>query len=103
QVTVFSPTPGGGTSTALPVSIVAAPILSVSSTAVVPGGMVIVTLTGGLGGATDWLAFAPSTAGDTTFLQYVYVGAGTATRTWTVTVPGTPGTYEFRLFLNNGY
>jgi subtilisin family serine protease len=103
QVTVFSPTPGGGTSTALPVSIVAAPILSVSSTAVVPGGTVIVTLTGGLGGATDWLAFAPSTAGDTTYLQYVYVGAGTATRTWTVTVPGTPGTYEFRLFLNNGY
>jgi hypothetical protein len=103
QVTVFSPTPGGGTSTPLPFSIVAAPILSVSSTTVALGGTVIVTLTGGLGGTTDWLAFAPSTAPDTTFLQYVYVGAGTTTRTWAVTVPGTAGTYEFRLFLNNGY
>ena len=103
QVTVFSPTPGGGTSSALPFSIVPAPILSVSSTTVAPGGSVMVTLTGGLGGTTDWLAFAASTNADTSFLQYVYVGAGITTRTWTVTVPTTPGTYEFRLFLNNGY
>jgi hypothetical protein len=103
QVSVFSPTPGGGTSTSLPFSIVPVPILSVSSTAVAPGGTVIVTLTGGLGGATDWFAFAPTTAPDTTFLQYVYVGAGITTRTWAVTAPSTPGTYEFRLFLNNGY
>ena len=103
QVAVFSPAPGGGTSTPRTFSIVAAPILSVSSTTVAPGGTVIVTLTGGLGGTTDWLAFAPSTAPDTTFLQYVYVGAGITTRTWAVTVPGTAGTYQFRLFLNNGY
>jgi hypothetical protein len=103
QVTVFSPTPGGGTSTASLFSIVAAPVLSVSSTAVAPGGTAIVTLTGGLGGTTDWLAFAPATAPDTTFLQYVYVGAGTTTRTWAITVPVTAGAYEFRLFLNNGY
>ena len=25
------------------------------------------------------------------------------TRTWTVTVPPTPGPYEFRLFLDNGF
>jgi len=25
------------------------------------------------------------------------------TRTWTFTMPNTPGTYEFRLFPNNGY
>jgi hypothetical protein len=31
------------------------------------------------------------------------VGSGVSTRTWTVTMPSTPGTYEFRLFLNNGY
>jgi hypothetical protein len=103
QVTVFSPTPGGGTSSPLTFSTVPAPILSVSSTTVAPGGSVMVTLTGGLGGTTDWLAFAASTATDTNFLQYVYVGAGMTTRTWTVTVPSAPGTYEFRLFLNNGY
>jgi hypothetical protein len=30
------------------------------------------------------------------------VGSGVTAKTWTVTVPS-PGTYEFRLFLNNGY
>jgi hypothetical protein len=35
-------------------------------------------------------------------LQYVYVGAGINTRTWAVTVPGTAGACEFRLFLDNG-
>jgi hypothetical protein len=79
QVTVFSPTPGGGTSTSLPLSIVPAPVLSVSSTTVAPGGAVIVTLTGGLRGSMDWLAFAASTTPDTSFLQYVYVGAGVST------------------------
>jgi hypothetical protein len=36
-------------------------------------------------------------------VQFVYVGAGVTTRTWTVAAPNTPGTYEFRLFLNNSY
>jgi hypothetical protein len=83
--------------------IVAPPVLSVSSTIVAPGGTVTATLTGGLGGATDWIGFAATTMPDTSYLQYTYVGAGIATRTWTITVPSTPGSYEFRLFLNNGY
>ena len=36
-------------------------------------------------------------------LQYVYVGAGVTTRTWTVNMPTTSGTYEFRLFPNNSF
>jgi hypothetical protein len=40
---------------------------------------------------------------DTSCITYPYVGAGLTTRTWTVAMPTTPGTYEFRLFLNNGY
>src|SRR5262249_25683292 len=55
------------------------------------------------GGSTDWIALASTSAPNTSYLQYVYVGAGVTTRTWTVTMPTTPGTYEFRLFLNNGY
>jgi hypothetical protein len=31
------------------------------------------------------------------------VGSGVTARDWTVTMPSAPGTYEFRLFLNNGY
>ena len=60
-----------------------------------------VTLTGGFGGSNDWLAFAPTTASDGSYLQYTYVGAGVTTRTWTVVVTG-PGTFEFRLF-SGGY
>ena len=60
-----------------------------------------VTLTGGFGGASDWLAFAATGAPADSYVQSTYVG-GVATRTWTVMVTA-PGTYEFRLFLNNGY
>jgi hypothetical protein len=103
QVTVFSPAPGGGTSSVLTFTVAPAPILSVSSSTVAPGGTVTVNLTGGFGGATDWLAFASTSAPNTSYIQYVYVGANVTTRAWTVTVPSTPGTYEFRLFLNNVY
>ena len=61
------------------------------------------TLTGGMGGPADWLTLAPTNAPNTTYLQYVYVGAGVFDRTWTTAMPATPGTYEFRLFLNGGY
>jgi len=103
QVTVFSPAPGGGTSTALPLTIASPPVLTVSTTTASPGTTVTVTLTNGQGGLYDWLAFAPTTAPNTSYLTFVYIGGSTTTRTWTVTMPSTPGTYEFRLFLNNGY
>ena len=61
------------------------------------------TLTGGTGGSYDWLVLAPVGAANSTVLQWTYVGAGITTRTWTVTMPSTPGQYEVRLFLNGGY
>ena len=97
------PPPGGGTSGSLTFTIAPAPVLSVSTTTVAPGASVTVTLTGGLGGALDWIAFAPTAAPNTSYLTYTFVGAGVTTRTWTVTAPSTPGTYEFRLFPNNGF
>jgi hypothetical protein len=78
-------------------------LLAVSATEAARGEPVTVTLTNGRGGATDWLAFAASSAQSGTYLQWVYVGAGVTTRTWTITMPNLPGTYEFRLFLSNGY
>jgi len=80
-----------------------APVLTVSATTVAPGGSVTVTLTGGAGGMFDWLAFAATSSPTTIYLQYEFVGNGVTTRTWTVTAPTTPGTYEFRLFPNNTY
>ena len=35
--------------------------------------------------------------------QWIYVGADTTSRSWTVTMPTTAGQYEFRLYLNNGF
>jgi hypothetical protein len=78
------------------------PLLTVSSTTVAPRGSITVTLTNGPGGQFDWLAFAASSAANGSYITFTYVGAGTTTRTWTVMAPATPGTYEFRLFLNNG-
>jgi len=79
------------------------PVLTVSATDVAAGSDVTVTLTDGPGGADDWLALALTSASDTSYLQSTLVGAGVTTRTWTVTMPGTAGTYEFRLFLDGGF
>jgi subtilisin family serine protease len=103
QVTVFTPAPGGGTSAALTFTINAPPVITVSATEVSPGGSVTATLTNGLGGTADWIALAPIGSPNTTYLQYTYIGANITQRTWTVSMPSTAGTYEFRLFPNNGY
>jgi hypothetical protein len=102
-VTVFTPAPGGGVSAPLTFTIRDAPALAVSTTSVQGGSALVVTLTNGPGGNGDWLAFAPVAAANNSYLQYTYVGNGVTTRTWTVTAPSTPGTYEFRLFENYGY
>ena len=102
DVAVFTPAPGGGTSSALTITIDPPPSLTVSAPAVAPGGAVTVTLANGLGGAADWLALAATSAPNTSYLQWIYVGAGVTTRTWTVTFPTSGGPFEFRLFLNNG-
>jgi hypothetical protein len=103
RVTVITPAPGGGTSNPVTFTITPPPTLTVNTTSAVRGGSVTVTLTGGLGGAADWLALAATAAPNTTYLQWIFVGTGVTTRTWTIAAPATAGTYEFRLFLNNGF
>ena len=103
QVTVLSPAPGGGTSTAVSFTIDPPPTLAVSATTVDAGGSMTVTLTGSSGAAGDWLALAASTAPDTSYLQFTYVGTGVTSRTWTVAMPGIAGIYEFRLYLASTY
>jgi len=103
NVTVFTPAPGGGTSNSLSFTIRGVPTLAVNATSVAGGSALTVTLTNGLGGSGDWLSFAATGAANNSYVQYTYVGNGVTTRTWTVTAPVTPGTYEFRLFENYGY
>jgi hypothetical protein len=86
------------TSPAVTVTAPPPPVLTVSTTTAAAGESVTVTLTNGLGGNTDWLAFAPTGAADNGYVYWTYVGAGVTTRTWTVTMPAAPGTYEFRLY-----
>ena len=103
QVSVFTPSPGGGLSAIVPLDIVPAPMLSVSTTSAARGSQVTLTLSGGLGGSSAWFALASTSAADTSYVAWTYVGNGATTATWTVTMPTTAGTYEFRLFRDNGY
>jgi hypothetical protein len=91
--------------TSAPITVTpgASPALTVSTTTAARGTQVTVTLTNGYGGITDWLAFAATSAPVTSYIHWTYVGTNVTTRTWTVTMPNTAGTYEFRLFQNNGY
>jgi uncharacterized protein YegP (UPF0339 family) len=104
SITVFSPAPGGGTSEARTLALTQ-PSLTVSATTVAAGGPVTVTLVDGPGGGQDWLALAAAGApdGPNQYVQWVYVGAGVTTRTWTVNAPSAPGQYEFRFFANGNY
>jgi hypothetical protein len=52
--------------------------------------------------AKDWVALFATGAGDRSYMQWVYTG-GAATGQFTVKTPLTPGSFEFRYFLNNGY
>jgi uncharacterized protein YegP (UPF0339 family) len=79
------------------------PALGVDKQLVAPGEPITMTLTGGSGGATDWLAFALVGSPSTQYTSYIYVGSGVTTRTWTLAAPSTAGDYEFRLLLNNGF
>ncbi len=81
------------------------PMLSVSPATGPPGTEFTVTLTNWGGGDYDWLAVAPGGATNTTYEDWTYVsglsGAGD-TRTWRVTL-STPGTFEARVFLDDGF
>ena len=91
-ITVVEPEPEPGTATLTP-----------STTTAATGEAVTLTVADAPGGATDWLALANVSTPATSYLTYVYVGAGVTDRTWTVDMPQTPGEYEFRLFANGGF
>jgi hypothetical protein len=100
---VTSPAPGGGTSASIAIPIDPPAVLTVNNAAVPPSTTVTMTLSGGFGGGSDWLALAQVGSSERSFITYTYVGAGVTTRAWTVTMPSTPGQYEFRYFPDNGY
>ncbi len=88
------------------------PSILVTPTTVAPGNAVTVSWKGVLPAtATDWFGLYPSTASDTAFSSWLYVNCsqlpttGQGSGTCTMTVPPTManGSYNLRLFRNDGY
>jgi RHS repeat-associated protein len=77
------------------------PTLHVSATQANAGQSVSTTVFNTPGNPYDWFALATVGAPNNSYLQWAYVN--TTGGTWQVNMPGTPGDYEFRLFINNGY
>jgi hypothetical protein len=76
--------------------------LTVSTTTVAPGAPVTVALANAPGNPTDWLGVSAVGSANTSYVAFVAF-ANVASGSWTVNMPQTPGTYEFRLYLDYGY
>jgi len=102
-ISVNTPSPGGGTSNAASLAL-AQPALSVSATSATPSASVTATLSNPPGNASDTIALALVGSAVTSSIQTVAVSSlpGTTSKAWAVTMPATPGQYEFRFFPNNG-
>jgi hypothetical protein len=75
-----------------------------------PGATATVQVTGGPGNTTDWIALAASGSANGSYLAWQYLNGltapptqGVSGATLTFSVPTVAGTYEFRLFANNGF
>jgi hypothetical protein len=77
---------------------------------VTAGSTVAVSITNSPGSTTDWIAFYPMGAADGAYSDWRYFNNATAppavgltNATVTFAMPVTPGTYEWRVFANNGF
>jgi uncharacterized delta-60 repeat protein len=68
-----------------------------------PSGAVSVTFSGGSSNPQAWIAMYVSSATDGDYLGSYQYTNGVATGTFTFPTPDTMGTYEFRMFGDNGY
>jgi hypothetical protein len=83
---------------------------SSAAISVAAGSTVTVGVQNGPGNPTDWVGLYPTGAADTSYLNWFYLNgskfapaAGMTTATLPFVMPGSSGTYEFRLFSNNGF
>jgi hypothetical protein len=78
--------------------------LTTSASSLQPGQAVSVSWTASAGNAKDWIGWYrvgdPNSVFDSN--RWIYTG-GAASGVFTTTTPTTPGTYEFRYLLNNGF
>lgn len=77
--------------------------VSSSSTSVVAGGQITVDWTAPEGSSSvDWISMFEASAPNTAYNDWKYTGGATK-GTMTLTVPSTPGTYELRYLINDGF
>jgi subtilisin family serine protease len=95
----------------VPLPALPAPATTLTATASVhPGGAIEVQVGNGPGHARDWVGLYTSGSGDSTFVDWAYLNGaktppptGLSTTTMRFTAPAAPGSYEVRLFADNGY
>lgn len=97
-------------SSAAQASTAGGPSVTASSDSVAPGGSVTASWSGIANpSGRDWVGLYPSGAGNTSFISWVYVncarspGGAVAAGSCPFTAPDPSGSYEFRLFANDGY
>jgi len=98
-ITVVTPAPGGGTSSAQSLTV-AAPSITVSTTSGAPGTAITVILSNPPATPNSWMALAAVGAPNPSYFAWTFIGLrpGTTTKTWTVTLPAAPGQYQVRFF-----
>ena len=89
--------------------VAAAPSVTVSPATVNPGGAIAVTVANGAGYASDWVGLYATSAPDSTYLAWQFLNGttmppatGMTSATLQFPAPMTAGTYNVRLFANNG-
>jgi hypothetical protein len=87
-----------------------APTVTITTPTVAGGDAVGFTVANGPANTTDWVGLFPSTAPDSGYVAWTYLSgtktppaSGMAGATLTLMAPRTPGTYNVRLFAQNGF
>lgn len=102
--------PASATVTIIDNDVPAGPSLLASPNSAAPSGTVTVSWSGiTLASARDWIALATPGAGNGSYLSWTYVSCSQApsvarpSGSCVYGLPASPGTYEFRLFSNDGF
>jgi len=76
--------------------------VSASPSTAAPGGTITISYSGAPGNARDWIGIYKTSANDRTWIGWKYL-EGNRAGTLTFNAPGDTGSYNFRMFENDGY
>lgn len=113
SISVISPTPGGGTSGSLTLTLTPPPTMTINGStsplSVLPSAPLTVAVAGGPANRTDWVTIVPVGSSSTTYTGIWFLSgnsippvAGVSAASFVIPAPTTDGTYEVR-FLADGH